>query len=98
MANLCTNIFYCSTNKAENITKIEQFLCDRFDMEYYTSDGDSIEGEFYSKWSFPEEEFTQLLSLIAPDDNLYIRVLSYEFGCEYASFRIYRHNEWETIM
>lgn|SRR5574344_515753 len=94
MANICTNIFYCSTDNAENLRKIQQFLEDTFSMEYYSSDDHSIEGEFDSRWSFPESDFEALLSILDADATLYVRVLSHELCDEYASLRIYKNNEW----
>lgn len=96
MANICSNIFYCSTNNAENYKKIETFLTDDFQCDYIDSnDEDFIEAAFDSKWTFPESAFEELVGSLAPDDGLYIRVLSYEFGCEYVSYRIYKNGEWD---
>lgn len=30
MANICTNMFYCSSDKEQNIRKIEQFISEQF--------------------------------------------------------------------
>ncbi len=97
MANICTNIFYCSTESRENLKKVEEFLDTNFyDWDCWSMEEDDfIEGLFDSNWVFPEELFEELIKDIGDDDSLYIRVLSYEFGLEYAGFRIYRNNDWD---
>lgn len=94
MANVCTNMFYCSSDKEQNILKIEQFISEQFGWDAYYTECNFIEGEFCSRWSFPESVMEEMVSTLDEDDTLYIRVLSYEFGCEYVSFRVYRDGEW----
>lgn len=94
MANICTNMFYCSSDKEQNIRKIEQFISEQFGWDGCDAEDNSLEGEFGSRWSFPESVMEELISTFDEDDTLYIRVLSYEFGCEYVSFRVYRNGEW----
>ena len=43
---------------------------------------------------FSESAMEEMINSLDEDDTLYIRVLSYEFGCEYVSFRVYRDGEW----
>ena len=97
MANICTNMLYCKTDNAENYKRISDFLEEQFDVNFLNEDEDnySVESEFYSKWSFPEKKFEQLLSLLEADDTLYMRILSHELCCEYASFRIYKDKMWD---
>ena len=96
MANVCSNLFFCSTTNAENYKKIEEFLITDFLCDYIDCGDESfIEAVFDSKWSFPESAFEELFSTFVPDDSLYMRVLSYEFGCEYVSYRIYKNGEWD---
>ncbi|WP_234200093.1 hypothetical protein [Porphyromonas gingivalis] len=61
----------------------------------YCSDEQMVEGEFESKWSFPENFFERITTELSHDKTLYMRILSYEFGNEYASFRVYRDGEWD---
>ena len=98
MANMCTNMFYCKTDNAENYKKINDFLEEHFEVDFFNEDEDShsFESEFYSRWSFPEKEFEELLNLLIADNTLYMRILSHELCCEYASFRIYNNNEWQV--
>lgn len=94
MANICTNIFYCKTDNEDNLTIINDFINDAFEWDFCNEDGNSIEGTFGSRWSFPESDFEELVGKLQPDDTLYMRILSHEFGCEYVSFRIYKNNKW----
>ena len=98
MANICTNLFYCHTDNAENLKTIQKFLDDAFDWEYYSKEDRSLQGEFDSQWTFPEIAFDKMMSTLQPDDSLYIRVLSYEFGLEYAGYRIFKNNHWKIYM
>ena len=45
--------------------------------------------EFESRWTFPKKEMEKLTNELPEGNDLYIRVLSYEFGCEYVGFNIY---------
>lgn len=39
-----------------------------------------MEGEFFSKWSFPNEKFDELTKELTGDNSLFIRVISFELG------------------
>ena len=97
MANMCTNMLYCKTENAENYKKVLDFLEEKFEVYFINEETDSnyFEGEFYSKWSFPEQEFEELIESLTDDETLYIRILSHELCSEYASFRIYQNSEWD---
>lgn len=97
MANICTNMLFCKTENAENYKNVLDFLEENFEVDFINEDEDSnyFESEFDSKWSFPEQEFDKLIKSLTDDDSLYIRILSHELCCEYASFRIYQNNEWD---
>lgn len=95
MANICTNMFYFASEQAESIQRLSEFLDAHF--EWWCNDGDTLylEGEFDSKWAFPEELFADFIAeQLSTDETLYLRILSYEFGCEYASFRVYSEQAW----
>lgn len=96
MANTCTNIFFCKTESEDNLKIISDFMTKTFEWEYCNEDDPRIEGDFNSKWSFPESEFEELISRLHPDDSLYMRILSHELGSEYVSYRIFKDNEWEV--
>ncbi len=93
---MCTNLFFISSGEKEIIKKIGAFLDALFDEEnlYYSGNENTLQGEFDSKRSFPVELFEGLIKELKDDPTLYIRVLSYEFEREYASFRVYRNKEW----
>lgn len=108
MANLCINMFY-ATIKVEETTErheeiyqeINDFLGEKLTFYYSEFDECYIEIEFESKWTFPEqevEEVTKQLQAKYPCEfqDLYMRCLSYEFGCEYVSYRIFQNGKWEV--
>jgi hypothetical protein len=98
MANICTNLLYLSTSDNELGKNIVDSIRDSFDC----SDGQihdskneyECEMEFESKWTFPDKYMEELTENLSKESNLYIRVLSYEFGCEYVGFNIYAGGEW----
>lgn len=55
MANYATNIFYASTENEKDLDKVEKFLDETFCDCYLDRAEDSIEGEFFSKWDYPEK-------------------------------------------
>lgn len=109
MANTCTNKFF-ATIKVENTDpkheeiykKINDFLADNFmGVDYSEYDECCIETEFDSKWTFPYdtmEKLTKQLQKEYPNEckDLYIRCLSFEFGCEYVDYMVYRNGEWHS--
>ena len=92
MANICTNLFFCSTENKENLKTVENYMTDTFGEGWYCycSDEQMVEGEFVNAEA-RERNTTEL----SHDKTLYMRILSYEFGNEYASFRVYRDGEWD---
>lgn len=96
MANICTNLLHCSTRNEQNYNKISSFLTEELEAELLSDEGDFLEAEFGSKWTFPESCFEELFSQLEIDDTLYMRILSYEFTGEYVSLRFFRNGEWEV--
>ena len=97
MANICTNQLYLSTEnrvlRDDLINSIRQsFECG--DPQMGDEKNFDCEMEFDSRWTFPYEKMYELTKGLPEDNNLYIRVLSYEFGCEYVGFNIYSDGEW----
>jgi len=90
-------MLFCKTENAENYKKVLDFLEENFEVDFINEDEDNtyFESEFDSKWSFPEQEFKKLIESLTDDETLYIRILTHELCCEYASFRIYQNNEWD---
>ena len=98
MANICTNQLYLSTKDKQSGNSLIESIIDLF----YCSDVQPVESidafycdmEFDSRWAFPKKEMEELTSKLPPGNDLYIRVLSCEFGCEYVGFNIYANGEW----
>lgn len=74
----------------ESIRKL--FRCDAVLFE--NRETFDCEIEFDSHWTFPYREMEELTKDLPEGNDLYIRILSYEFGCEYVGFNIYADGEW----
>lgn len=96
MANICTNMCYCSTENQANLEQIEKYMQDTFEVWNIDGDDDFIEIEFGSRWSFPADEMETLTQRLQADNTLYIRCLSYEFGCDYVDYMIFENSEWHS--
>jgi hypothetical protein len=98
MANICTNKLYLSTKDKQLFDNLIESITDSF----YCSDLQPIESddifdceiEFNSNWTFPHKKMEELTNELPQENDLYIRVLSYEFDCEYVGFNIYASGEW----
>lgn len=88
MANICSNKFYAYSNNHNNIEYITKFF-EKWNCygnaEIINSELD-IDIDFNSKWSFPEEEMNKLFESIPDKDNIYMRCLSVEYGCDYVAY------------
>ena len=96
MENYATNLFLAKTKCKNDIERINNFFLENFcdcDMEIAE---DYIQGEFYSKWTYPEGMIDRLIESLEMRNDIYIRVLSYNFegGDEYAEFRIFSNGMW----
>ena len=99
MANICTNLVYAELQTEDNAKYFKEWL----DKEFDSYDIDEVDEFVYevlidSKWTFPEKEFKELTDSL-PDkvDDIYIRCLSYEFGCYYHALWLYASNEWAEL-
>jgi hypothetical protein len=70
----------------------QSFRCDS--VLYWGEDIFDCEIEFDSHWTFPYREMEELTNDLPDGNDLYLRILSYEFGCEYVGFNIYAGGEW----
>ncbi len=108
MANPCTNKFF-ATIKTENTepkheeiyNKIHKFLQDNVVIVYDEIDKCRIEIEFESKWTFPYDDMEKLAEQLQKEysnecKDLYMRCLSFEFGCEYVDYMVYRNGKWNS--
>ncbi len=95
MANICTNLFYASSENTETIDTIRAFIEENFPNDWYEQDDEyQIEGELYSRWDFPKSLFDELGKSLQHDDTLYMRCLSYELCNEYVCLSVYRNGQW----
>ena len=88
MANICSNEFYAESKDKGNI----EYIYNYFDNIYQgnvidlSQEEGSVESQFDSKWSFPEEEMKELFNGLPNKDEIYMRCLSVEFGCRYVEY------------
>lgn len=98
MANSCTNTLYASTRDCklrDSLTELIQNIFGSKELHKFDN-GEVFECkiEFESCWRFPCEEMEKLMQEFPDDNDFYIHVVSYEFGCEYVGFNIYSLGEW----
>lgn len=96
MANICDNKFYIYSE--ENTEKISKKLAILFEENLYDGeityeDQNIIEGWFESAWVFPDDLFKNFFDEFN-DDDIYMRCLSEEYGCNYVAMNIYTDNNW----
>lgn len=105
MANVCNNHFYlvCEKNLTKYIdlfqnsaiTWAEDMDIDTYDYnDSSDTSGGYIEGIFCSKWTFPEELKYLLEGAAEPEDAVYFRCLSEEYGCGYVAMNIFDSWRW----
>ena len=96
MANICNNELYAVSTYEENINTIYNFFenYDSVDIENY---GDEIFVRFDSKWTFPEDEMKELTNCLPNQDDIFIRVLSVEYGNLYHALWVYENKEWNEV-
>jgi hypothetical protein len=97
MANICTNLLYLSTGDRklhdDTVDTVRKtFKCN--DVHSFGDDVFECEINFDSRWTFPHQEMEKLTEKLPEGNDLYVRVISYEFGCEYVGFNIYTSGEW----
>ncbi len=95
MANYATNIFFASTENENDLNKIEKYLNETFYDCYLERWDECIDGEFESRWDYPEELMNKLFDQLEEKDKLYCRVLTHELANEYVSFRMFTNGEWD---
>lgn len=99
MANICDNKCYIYSENENMLSDITSLLEENLnDLDIYSFDDEYIECYFTSKWTFPTETFkkiTNILKIQYDISDLYIRVLSEEFGCDYVALNIFTDNEWK---
>lgn len=94
MANYATNYFFASTKNEKDLQLIDNYITENFcDCDMVLTE-DSLQGEFYSKWTYPAEMIDELIDSLEAKNDIYIRVLSFDLEDEYAEFRIFSNGKW----
>ena len=60
-------------------------------------DDDTLEIYFDSRWDFPIDEMNKMVEDLPNKDDIYIRVLSVEYGEYYCAFHVYDGESWECM-
>lgn len=98
MANICSNEFYAYSENKENIKYIKDFLI-RHLMADCDCDDDHIDAYFDSRWTFPEELMDEMFEGLPDKDDIYMRCLSVEYGCDYVAYHKCEDNSgWTAIV
>jgi hypothetical protein len=98
MANICDNTFFAHSECEENLKHIYEFIGEHFDsdLEYY--DGTIVEGYFTSRWVFPEELMKDMFEAMPNKEDIYMRCLSVEYGCDYVAYHKCDENGWYSVV
>jgi hypothetical protein len=97
MANICGNKFYiyAPSEIVDSICcKLKTVMGDKFywlDISYCC--GEIIEGYFDSNWAFPTDIFENFFDEF-DNEEIYMRCLSEEYGCDYVAMNIYSDKHW----
>ena len=98
MANICNNEFYLTSDDSANIKYAEEWFGNSdLDCHIEIIDDNCIEGNFSSRWAFPEELMQEFVDGIPNKEDIYIRVMSIEYGCYYHEMMIYDGEEWLSV-
>lgn len=98
MANICYNKFYIYTPTEE----INKSICEKlkniaedylYDIDITYDDEEIIEGYFESRWVFPMHIFENFFDEF-DNEEIYMRCLSEEYGCNYVAMNIYLNKQW----
>lgn len=85
MANICDNTFYAYSEDAKNIDYIDTFLTNNLQANCDIYDN-CIDAYFDSRWTFPEELMNEMFEGLPNKDDIYMRCLSVEYGCDYVGY------------
>jgi len=92
MANICRNEFYAYSKDKENLKVIEEFF-DNWDSAEWTGD-EGLDCYFDSKWTFPDKEMDKLHESIPNKDDIFMRCLSVEYGCDVVQYHKDEGDGW----
>lgn len=98
MANICYNEFKITYGNSELekviINRLTNLLFEHCYGEITYSDEYDIEGYFESRWTFPIHVLEDLFKDLENED-IDMRCLSTEWGCNYVAMNLYRDGEWK---
>ena len=85
MSNPCSNTFYAYSEDRKNIEAIIKFF-NEWPYSDIEDSGESVDVYFESRWDFPEEEMKKLYESLPNKEDIYMRCLSVEYGCDYVAY------------
>jgi hypothetical protein len=96
MANVCTNKLFISTHNRQLLCDLVGQLKATFTCREikWVEEDNFCEMDFDSRWVFPSGEMHRLTASQPEDSDLFICVLSYEFGMDYVGYNVYASGEW----
>lgn len=86
MANICDNDLFISSDDTNNLEYVKNFMTSKLDADILDEDEEFVDIFFNSKWDFPNEIMDELYKGIPNKEDIYMRCLSTEFGCDYVAF------------
>lgn len=97
MANICDNVLYAYTEDPKNIETIKEFFDSWHDADCEIDDCD-VDVHFGSKWDFPEKEMRELYEFLPNKNDIYMRCLSVEYGCDYVAYWKCDSDGWYQVI
>jgi hypothetical protein len=97
MANVCENSMYVSSEDVRNLEHIRSYMGNWAYAQIENIDDETFEVYFDSKWDFPFVEMNEMVENLPNKDDIYIRVLSIEYGEYYCAFHVYDGDSWECM-
>ena len=97
MANVCQNNMFVQSEDSRNLDHIEKFMRSWTYVDIESTDDEILEIYFDSRWDFPIDEMNKMVEDLPNKDDIYIRVLSVEYGEYYCAFHVYDGESWECM-
>lgn len=94
MANVCQNTMFVQSEDCRNLDHIEKFMRKWAYADIESTDDQELEIYFDSRWDFPIDEMNKMVENLPNKDDIYIRVLSVEYGEYYCAFHVYEGDGW----
>ena len=97
MANICDNTMYVESQNRKNIDAVKNFFEDNITYFDCDDNDECLDIFFDSKWTFPEDLMQELFEVIPDKSDIYMRVLSVEYGCLYHALWICDSDGWKEV-